>query len=152
MNMTFNKFKAYLVLQLIFFTCLFFFQFFWLFSKTTDADILSFGRASNERGWHSIETMDVTYTIAGKKYNATYTRNETPKSQTSIKIRYSILFPEVSRIESFAGNWDQPLMYYLIYFLFTTMVFTVPGDIFPKNPIFVLSNKSPFVKVLSNNR
>ncbi len=123
------------------------FQFFWVFSKTTNVEIIDFGRAAKTGDFRFIETMTVRYMVDYSNYTATYTRNETPLWEKSTRIRYSTLFPGISRLDSFAGNWMEPLLYYLIFFLGTTIIFFVPSDILPKGILFEFSKNYPWIRV-----
>jgi hypothetical protein len=142
-----SKTKTYFILQGVFLCCILLAQLFWVFSKSTNGQIIEFSRAASQGKWKHIELMTVRYWVAYHEYTETYTRNETPLAQKTISIRYSIFFPSVSRLNTFEGNWEEYLIWYLIFFGATTMIFFVPNTVLPKGTMFEFCKRYPFVKL-----
>lgn len=148
--MLLNKPKAYSLLQALLIVIIFSFQFFWIFSKTTEATILEFDRAADYGSLEHVETMRVGYYIGYDYYESVYTRNETPDLQRKITIRYSLILPSISRVDDFWGNWFTPILIYMILFTATTMLFTIPNDILPKRTVFEFKRKYPYIRSYKN--
>jgi hypothetical protein len=150
--MLLNKKQTYLLFQAIFIGCLLLVQLFWLFSKTTEGEIVSFDRAATTGKWKHIETMTVSYRVGLDQYTSVYTRNRTPLWQKQIAIRYSIFFPGISRLDSFITNWGEYMIWYLIFFLATSMIFFVPNDVLPKGTMFEIRSRFPWFKILFGDK
>lgn len=147
-TMLLSKTKTYLLLQAIFVFCIAVVQLFWAFSRTTQGEILEFNRAADRGKWKQVETITVRYWVDYKEYTETYTRNKTPLWQKDIPVRYSILFPGVSRVDSFLSNWGEYMIWYLVYFLATTMLFFVPNEVLPRGTMFRLKPRHPVVTII----
>lgn len=146
--MTLSKHQTYFALHGAFILAVLLFQTFWLFSRTTDAWIEGFGRAAQSGKFKSIETMTIDYAVNGQEYETTVTRNATPAEQQTIRVRYSKLWPDVCRLDTFEGNWLQPIIIYIIFFIFTTILFFVPNkDVLPKGTVFIFSKQRPWIKI-----
>lgn len=146
--MLLNKKQTYLFLQGLFIASLLLVQASWIFSRTTEGEVLSFDRAASTGKWKHIETMTVRYTVGDEQFISVYTRNRTPLWQKHITIRYLILLPGTSRIDSFITNWEEYLIWYLIFFLATSMIFFVPNDVLPKGTMFGFTRHFPWVKII----
>jgi hypothetical protein len=144
-----NKRQTYIYLQVLFIACLLLIQSTWIFSRTTNGEIISFDRAARTGKWKHIETMTVRYTVGYKQYTSVYTRNSTPLWQKQISVRYLTLFPGTSRIDSFITNWEEYMIWYLIFFLATSMIFFVPNEVLPKGTLFELRKQFPWVCIIS---
>jgi hypothetical protein len=143
--MTLTKYKTYFALQGLFLLGILMYQSPWLFSNTTVGIIKEFGYAPYLRGRKTIELMNVDYLVNDKLYNRTYTRNATPDSQQNIIIRYLTFMPGASRIDTPVGEWEEPLLWYVVFFIFTSMMFFIPNDTTPKDMLVTISNKKPWV-------
>src|SRR5690242_3819852 len=145
--MTLNKIQGYFLLQALLIISIFSSQIFWIFSKTTEGEILYFDKASDYGDLKSIDIMRVSYMVNYSTYEETYLRNGTPDFPKGITVRYSIFFPNISRPNNFVGNWLSYFIIYFIPFVVSTMLFFVPNDILPKGSLFFFKIKYPFIKV-----
>ncbi|MDB5201030.1 MAG: hypothetical protein JWQ27_439 [Ferruginibacter sp.] len=90
----------------------------------------------------------LTYKVDDNLYEDYVTRNEVPLSQDSINIRYLSFLPSVCRVDSFEGNYLGYIIAWILFFVFTTMVFFIPNDTMPKNSFIYFSRQKPFIHMI----
>jgi hypothetical protein len=145
--MILSRYKTYFILQAVFLIGILLYQSPWLFSKTTTGTIVSFGTAASSGNFRVVEMMRVSYEVEYESYIGYYTRNATPKSTSTVKIRYLTFSPGTSRLSTSIGEWGEPLLYYLIFFIGTSMFFLIPNESISKEMTIVLRKKRPWVKI-----
>jgi hypothetical protein len=64
-------------------------------------------------------------------------------------IRYLIFWPSISRENTWIGNWGGPMLFFIITFIITTIVF-LQGGIIPFGASFQLGKKFPFVRMINS--
>lgn len=140
-----SQFYGLLVLTIIGLCLLY--QGIWLFSRVTNGEIEGFGRGAG-RGYRSVQNTAITYTVNQQVYEENYLRNEVSDTTTTMEIRYLIFWPSISRENTWVGNWGGPLLFFIIVFVITSIVFLQDGVI-PFTSKFQLNKKFPFVRFLS---
>jgi len=119
----------------------------WLFSRVTNGEIEGFGRGAG-RGYRSVQHTTIAYTVNQQVYEENYLRNGVSDTTTTMEIRYLIFWPSISRENTWVGNWGGPLLFFIIVFVITSIVFLQDGVI-PFTSKFQLNKKFPFVRILS---
>jgi hypothetical protein len=140
-----SKFKFYLLFQCIFIFGVLSYQLVWYFGKTTMADCYVYGRMNQ---LENSGTLAYRYMANDSLYEDYATRNGTPIAQEQIEIKYLTLWPSVSRLNTFEGNWLGFLIAYAIYFTISSMIFLIPNDTMPKNSYFYFTKKKPWINMI----
>lgn len=143
-----SKLKLYLAFHGIFIGLVLLYQSAWLFSKTTMAYCYVYNAASLTSRGQNPGTLIYEYSVDGNDYRETTTRNETPLTQDTIRIRYLEFLPSVSRLDTFEGNWAGFIIGWGIFFVITSMIFFVPNETMPKNSYFYFTRKRPFIHMI----
>ena len=125
------------------------YQAIWLFSKVTNGEIDGFGRGAG-RGYRSIQNATITYYAGHQEYTQNYLRNGVSDTTTTLEIRYLTFSPSFSRENTWVGNWGGPLLFFIIPFIVTSIVFLQDGVI-PFTARFQLDKKYPFVRMLGSS-
>ncbi len=89
------------------------------------------------------------YSVNDKLYYDSYLKDGYDLSKRYFKIRYLVFDPDLSRSDSFAGNWGPLIMFFLLMSIVTSIVF-IRKDIISDQAIFAIQRKRPFVSVKNN--
>lgn len=136
--MRFGKLKMFLLLNgFIAFGLLLYFGS-WLLSSTTIATIIPPLNAN---------TIHVQYQVKGKEYTNTHLRNEVPFAQKQVKVQYFIFDHSVSRIPSFMGMYAEPLGWWFVFLLASSMLLLMPNTVFSKGTMFQLQKRFPWISM-----
>jgi hypothetical protein len=154
--MTLNKRQAFLTTMAMWLLLSLLYQSLWLFSRVAKADIYAADGARtggsfmpNRSGARGIPRMYTTYAVGGVTYHSSYFRNELDVSNGYCEIRYLSFAPDISRKNSFAGNWGYTLVFFIFLSLVTTVLF-VRRDIIGNQAVIVIQGKSPFIRIDKN--
>ena len=123
------------------------YQCIWIFSRAAMAEVYA-ADAVRSRGRFSMEYAE--YQVGTAIYHGSYFRDEHDVASHSVYIRYLVFSPDISRKNSFAGNWGYPLMF-IVFFSLVTCVIFIRKDIFSDQAVFVFQGKRPFIKLEKNN-
>jgi hypothetical protein len=149
--MKLNKRQSFLaILAGLLFLCLLY-QAVWIFSRTTTAAVYA-ADATNYRGRgrsRGISLMYATYTVGNTTFHGSYFRNEHDVENRSVEIRYLIFAPDISRTNTFSGNWGALILLFIALGLITSIVF-IRKDIVSDQAIIILQARRPFVKIEHN--
>lgn len=110
----------------------------WCLGGKTNATIVS--------PYNSI-TITVKYQAKGKIYTGKHLRGDIPFYQQQVPIRYSILNPSSSRINSYMGMYAEPLAWWLVFLLASSMLLLMPNTVFSKGTVFQLQKKFPWISM-----
>ena len=136
--MRFGKTRMFLLLNggIAFFLILYFGS--WLLSPETVALITP---------PYNANTISIQYQAKGKTYTGKHLRNEIPFRQKTIKVRYYLFNPSKSRIHSYLGLYAEPLGWWLIFLLASSMLLLMPNTVFSKGTMFQLQKKFPWISM-----
>lgn len=90
-------------------------------------------------------TIHVQYAVDGKQYTGTHLRNEIPFAQKQVKVRYFVFNHSISRIPTFLGIYAEPLAWWLVFLLASSMLLLMPNSVFSKGTVFQLQKKFPWI-------
>ncbi len=145
--MILTKPKTYLLLQTLIICLLVLYQCLWLFADTVEGRIVSFPeryKNSDNGGYIGVE-----YIVDGVLYNEYFTRNARPKQFTNIPIKYFSFYPSYSRADNDFDAWMPSIIFYLIFFLGTTILFLpYKNTVIPDGSLFEIKLKFPFIKLI----
>jgi hypothetical protein len=134
--MRFGKLKMFLFLTgFIAFGLMLYFGL-WLLGGSATADIIPPLNAN---------TIHVQYEVDNKYYTGTHLRNETPFAQKQVKVRYFVFDHSISRIPTFLGIYAEPLAWWLVFFIASSMLLLMPNAVFSKGTMFQLQKKFPWI-------
>jgi hypothetical protein len=139
-----KKFYCLLILCIVGLCLLY--QSIWLFSRVANGEIAGFGRGTG-RGYRSVQNTTIRYRVDQQLYTLDYLRNGISDTATTLEIRYLIFWPSVSRENTWVGNWGVPLLFFIITFIITSIVF-LQDSVIPFKVAFQLGRKFPFVAIL----
>ena len=94
---------------------------------------------------YNANTVHIQYHVDGKDYTNTHLRNEIPFAQKKVKVQYFIFNHSVSRIPSFMGMYAEPLGWWLVFLLASSMLLLMPNTVFSKGTVFQLQKKFPWI-------
>ena len=134
--MRFGKLKMFFFLNGFIAIMLFFYFGSWLVSSTTIATIIP---------PYNANTIHVQYQVKGKIYTGSYLRNEIPFSQKQVSIHYFLFNASLSRVNSYMGLYAEPLAWWLVFLLASSMLLLMPNTVFSKGTIFQLQKKFPWL-------
>lgn len=142
--MRFSKIQTYFFLFGCFIVICLIYQAFWLISSTTTGQIISFGKGSGD--YRAVENIEVCYWVTDREYHSFFLRNGIPDTATVVPVRYFILYPEMSRLNTPSGTWGFVLVMNVIVFLSLTIIFFTP-DIISKDSGFIIGGRFPFIRI-----
>lgn len=146
--MVISRKRLYLLIVIVLLGLCGLYQTTWLFSRVTNGEIAGFGHGTGGRGYRSVQNTTINYIVAGQTYTESYLRNGTSDTATTMGIRYLIFSPSISRENTWIGNWGGPMLFFIITFLITTIVF-LQDSVIPFSTRFQIDRKYPFVKMLN---
>jgi hypothetical protein len=91
--------------------------------------------------------ITVRYQVKGKTYKETFMRNGIDYQNRRVSLRYLALDPEVSRVNSFMGSFAEPLAWWLVFFIASSMLLLTNNTVFSKGTIFRLQKKFPWISM-----
>jgi hypothetical protein len=92
-------------------------------------------------------TITLNYVAGGKEYQGTYMRNGISYSDRSVEVSYLSFQPESSRVRSFLGICGEPLAWWFVFLLASSMLLLTDNLVFSKGTIFVFQKKFPWVSM-----
>jgi hypothetical protein len=148
--MTFNKRQTFLTTMAIWLGLSLLYQFFWVFSRVTTADVYAADAVrSSWRGRSNIPMEYASYAVDAVIYHGKYFRDELDVASGHCEIRYLIFAPDISRKNTFAGNWAYTLIFFGFLSLVTVILF-VRKDIIGDQAVFRVQAQSPFIRIEKN--
>lgn len=139
--------RTYLViLGLGFLLCLLY-QSVWIFSRTTTARIESYTTDKQSRSGPN--KMWASYTVDYETYYESFLIDGFDVQRKYFRVRYLVFNPGISRSDNFASNWGSEIMFFIIWTIITSIVFT-RKDIVSADAVFIVRRRWPFVS-MSNN-
>jgi hypothetical protein len=147
----FSKFRFYLLLQGIVLFSILLYQLVWfVFGETTIANCKANFHATH--GHKDLEENSGTLLYnyyAGEYFYEDYTtRNGTPLAQTEVEIKFLRFAPNISRLNTYEGNWLGFIIAYGIFFTITSLIFLIPNDTMPANSYIYFSRQKPWVHMI----
>jgi hypothetical protein len=89
--------------------------------------------------------MTVRYNVKQVEYLDSYLRNEHPKNESIIEIKYLLFLPSISRTNTFAGNRGLIISVLPLLMLIITICFLVK-DVVPGSSKILIIEKIPFLR------
>ena len=96
---------------------------------------------------YNANTINIQYEVNGEIYGGSHLRNEIPFYQKQIEIHYFIFDPSYSRINSFLGLYAEPLGWWLVFLLASSMLLLMPNTVFSKGTRFQIQKKFPWISM-----
>jgi hypothetical protein len=96
---------------------------------------------------YNANTITVQYEVKGNIYKDKHLRGEIPFFQKQVSIYYFILDPSSSRINSFMGLYAEPLAWWLVFLIASSMLLLMTNTVFTKGTIFQLQKKFPWISM-----
>ena len=152
--MKLNKRQTFFaILAIWFFLCLLY-QFIWIFSRTTMAEIYSVETSTGRgyaggRRYAGITWMNSAYRVGNNTYYESFLKDGFDTRDHYFEIRYLIFAPGISRSNTFASNWGPLIMLFIVLTLITSIVF-IRKDIVSDQAVFLVQAKRPFVTIENN--
>jgi hypothetical protein len=140
--MLLSKFQAYLLFVALLVTTVLLYQSIWLFSGKTEAQVMEFGKGSGD--YKQVEHVVLVYVVNYKTYRQNYLRSELPFNTTTVRIKYLLFAPSISRMDTLVGNWGLVLSVSAIIFLSLTIIFFSPA-VFSNKTYFFFVKRFPFL-------
>jgi hypothetical protein len=126
------------------------YQSMWVFSRRTTATVYAADAAGGRSGFFGrgvrISMEYAEYAVGTETYHGSYFRNEQDVENHSVHIRYLIFAPDISRRNSFAGNWMYTLIFIIALSLITCILF-IRKDIVADQAVFFVQGKWPLIRV-----
>lgn len=136
--MRFGKLKMFLLLQgIAVFVLLCYFSIWMISGKATGTLI---------RPYYS-NTMNISYKVGSKTYTRSYARYDVPFGELKIPIRYLSFLPSSSRVDSFMGLLAEPLGWWLVFLLASSMLLLTDNTVFSKGTVFQTHKKFPWLSM-----
>ena len=89
----------------------------------------------------------VTYKVGGRIYDAGYLRNDIPFDTRYVTVRYLSFAPSYSRVNTFMGVAAEPLAWWLVFFLASSMLLLTNNLVFSKGTQFFIRRKFPWISM-----
>ena len=96
---------------------------------------------------YNANTIRVQYLAKGKLHYDRHLRGDIPFSQKRIEVRYFVLHPSSSRIHTFLGMYAEPLAWWLVFLLASSMLLLMNNTVFSKGTMFQLHKKFPWISM-----
>jgi hypothetical protein len=144
--MKITKLQFYLVILSAWVGLSLLYQSIWLFSRTTQAEILSVDKSSRRRG---VSWMEARYSVDNKIYYDEYLQDGYDIDKRFFEIRYLRFAPGISRSNTLAINWGTLLMAFALVWIITSIIF-VRRDIISNGASILIQAKWPPVSVWNN--
>ena len=136
--MRFGKTRMFLVLNGIIAIFLVIHFSTWLLSPKTIAAIVP---------PYNANTISVQYEVEGNTYMGKHLRNEIPFYQKTVEVHYYLFNPAKSRIISYLGLFAEPLGWWLVFLLASSMLLLMPNTVFSTGTMFQLQKKFPWISM-----
>lgn len=134
--MQFGKRTFFLALNGIAMVLLLLYFVFWLLGSSTTGKIKPPLMAT---------LVQVQYNVGGKKYTESFMRHDIPLAQRTVTVRYQAWNPALSRIQSFMGIGAEPLAWWFVFLLASTMLLLTNNTVFSKGTRFRLQKRFPWL-------
>lgn len=134
--MQFGKRTLFLVLNGTMAMALLVYFLFWVFCTTTKGSI--------QRPLQS-NIVVVQYAAQNKLYIQSFMRSGIPFSRKEIGVRYWRRQPSVARINSFMGIAAEPLAWWAVFLLASSMLLVTNNTVFSKGTVFQLHKGFPWI-------
>ena len=96
---------------------------------------------------YNANTINIQHNVDGEIYHESHLRNEIPFYQKEINIHCFIFHPSSSRINSFLGLYAEPLGWWFVFLLASSMLLLMPNTVFSKGTKFQLQKKFPWISM-----
>jgi hypothetical protein len=96
---------------------------------------------------YNANTINVQYQVNGKIYHASHLRSDIPFSEKQVALRYFVWHPSSSRISSFMGIYAEPLIWWFVFLLASSMLLLMNNTVFSKGTRFQLHKKFPWISM-----
>ena len=96
---------------------------------------------------YNANTINIQYQVKGNVYTGRHLRNEIPFYQKEIKVHYYLFNPAKSRIISYLGLFAEPLGWWLVFLMASSMLLLMPNTVFSKGTKFQLQKKFPWISM-----
>ena len=137
--MRFGKLKMFFILHgIVAFILLCYFGP-WIFSRTVTGRIV--------QPLNNPTTITVEYKVDGKIYSEEFMRNGIHYAKKTVPLRYLSFNPSTARVRSFMGMWAEPLAWWLVFLLATSMLLLTNNAVFSKGTVFQLHKKFPWISM-----
>lgn len=136
--MRFGKLKMFLFLNGFIAIILFFYFAFWWISDRAIATIVPPLNAN---------TITVQYRVNNTVYTDRLLRGEIPYSDKQVPVRYSLLKPSAAYIPTFMGLYAEPLAWWLVFLIASSMLLLMTNTVFTKGTMFQLHKKFPWISM-----
>jgi hypothetical protein len=90
-------------------------------------------------------TMIVKYTVDKEQYTNTILRNGISFLETKVLLCYSKSNPAKCRIYSYMGLFAEPLAWWLVFFLASSILLLTNNSVYSKGTVFIVQKKRPFI-------
>ena len=92
-------------------------------------------------------TVTLKYIAGDHEYTGNYMRNDISYSERSVGISYLSFDPGRSRVRSFMGICAEPLAWWFVFLLASSMLLLTDNLVFSKGTIFIFQKKFPWVSM-----
>ena len=96
---------------------------------------------------YNANTINIQYEVEGNMYVSRHLRNEIPFYQKTIEVHYYLFNPAKSRIISYLGLFAEPLGWWLVFLMASSMLLLMPNTVFSKGTMFQLQKKFPWISM-----
>ncbi|MGZ5191893.1 MAG: hypothetical protein ACXWCZ_12855 [Flavisolibacter sp.] len=110
----------------------------WIFSRTVTGDMVR---------PYEPNKLTVRYQVEGQNYQQSYMRNGWDYRKTKVPIRYFVMNPELSRVNTFMGIFAEPLAWWLVFLIASAMLLLTNNGVFSKGTVFILQKKIPWISM-----
>jgi hypothetical protein len=110
----------------------------WLFSATTTGVIIKPFEPN---------TLHAQFIVGDRLYTGRYMRSGIAFTERSVPIRYVRFQPQTSRINTFMGMWAEPIGWWAVFVLASSMLLLTDNTVFSKGTVFQLQKKYPWISM-----
>ncbi len=94
--------------------------------------------------------MRASYNVKYETYYGSFLQDGYDVDKRFFKVRYLIFNPNISRSDTFVSNWGVLIMFFILWFLITSIVF-IRKDIISDRAVFLFQTHKPFFSVTDND-
>ena len=136
--MRFGKLKMFLLLQGVALTILVVYFSIWLTAEKSTAVVVA--------PFYS-NMINIEYSANETTIRKSLLRFDVPFDKRKVRIRYLGFHPASARINSFMGIFAEPLAWWLVYLLASSMLLLTHNTVFSKGTIFQLHKRFPWISM-----
>ena len=92
-------------------------------------------------------TITVKYVAHGHEFMVDFMRNDISYSDRNIAIAFLSFHPQSSRVRSFMGVCAEPLAWWFVFLLASSMLLLTDNLVFSKGTVFIFQKKFPWVSM-----